>query len=144
MDKKTEELLSEISVMSKKGAQTEEASELETLRREKALRDNIAREVEEFYALFPDTDIEEIPDEVWEACQDGSGICAQYALWLRRREHEKATADAKNEQNSTSAPPDVSNEEAEVYFTPEAVQKMSKAEVEKNYSAIMESMKKWK
>ena len=140
MNKKTEELVNEIGSLSKEGGE----SEIEALRREKTLRDNVAREVEEFSVLFPDTDIEDIPDEVWEACADGSGICAQYALWLKRSEMKKETADAKNKENTSSAIPDVSAVSEEVFFTPEAVSKMSKAEVEKNYQAIMESMKKWK
>ena len=140
MNKKTEELVNEIGSLSKEGGE----SEIDALRREKALRDNVAREVEEFSVLFPDTDIDDIPDEVWEACADGSGICAQYALWLKRSEMKKQTADAKNEENTSSAIPDVSAVGEEAFFTPEAVSKMSKAEVEKNYQAIMESMKKWK
>ena len=140
MNKKTDELVNEIEALTKNDGE----SELEALRREKSLRDNVAREIEEFYLLFPDTDVDDIPDEVWDACRDGSGICAQYALWQKREEMKKHTADAKNEENISSAIPDVDNASDEVFFTPEAVSKMSKSEVEKNYQAIMESMKKWK
>ena len=141
MNKETEALIKEIDERTK---QNGDKSELEALRREKKIRENVAREIEEFYKLFPDTDPEEIPDEVWDACEDGNGICAQYALWLYRRENEKKTAEAKNEENSSAAVPNVENVEEEAFFTPEAVEKMSKAEVEKNFAAIMESMKKWK
>lgn len=140
MNKKTNDLVDEIEALANDGGE----SELEALRREKSIRDNVAREIEEFYILFPDTDVDDIPDEVWDACRDGSGICAQYALWQKREEMKKHTADAKNEENISSAIPDVEVVTEEVFFTPEAVSSMSKSEVEKNYQAIMESMKKWK
>ncbi len=141
MNKETEALIREIGA----AANSNGDGELEALRREKKLRENVAREVEEFYKLFPDTDLESVPDEVWEACPEGVGLCAQYALYLHRRAGEKKHAEAKNEENSTSAVPDVSSvEDKEVFFTPEEVASMSRAEVDKNYEAIMESMKKWK
>ena len=118
-------------------------AELDSFRREKAVRENLSRELEEFSTLFPDTKIEDIPDEVWDAYEDGRGICAHFALFLYKKGREKESAEAKNAENTASAVPNVEGEE-EVYFTPEAVRKMSKAEVDKNYSAILESMKRWK
>ena len=144
MNKHTKELVEEIDTLVKNSSEDNNTSELEELRREKSLRENVSREIEEFSKLFPDTDVDEIPDEVWEACPDGSGICAQYALYLRRREVENKSAHTKNLENQASAVPYVKNTEETMYFTPEAVSKMTRAEVDKNYSAILESMKKWK
>lgn len=144
MNKHTKELVEQIDTLVKESSGENDASELEKLRRDAALRENVSREIEEFSRLFPDTDVDEIPDEVWEACSDGSGICAQYALYLRRREVENKSAQTKNLENQAAAVPYVKNAEENIYFTPEAVSKMTRAEVDKNYSAILESMKKWK
>ncbi len=144
MNNETKQILSEIETLTGKEKKKTEESELETLRREKTLRENLSRELEEFSVLFPGTDIESVPDEVWEAAVDGIGVCAQYALYLKRQEMKKTTADKKNEENATSAVPDVKSDEGEVYFTPEAVEKMSRAEVDKNWQAILKSMKNWK
>jgi hypothetical protein len=142
MNKETKKLLEELNIEAY--GESEEKNELEELRREKTLHDNVKSELAELYELFPDIKIEDIPDEVWEKCPDGKGLCAEVALAYRREELKAQNATAKNEQNSTTAPPNVKNEVEEVYFTPEAVKKMTPAEIENNYSAILESMKKWK
>ncbi len=143
MNKQTKEILSEIEALAD-GGKMGETEELEMLRREKTLRENLSRELEQFETLFPGTDIDDVPDEVWEAAPEGVGVCAQYALYLRRVEMMKSNADKKNEENLTSAVPDVKRNEEEVYFTPEAVEKMSRAEVDRNWQSILKSMKNWK
>ena len=140
MDKKTGEMLEEIGALTKNG----DADELESLRHEKKIRENLSVELEEFHKLFPDTDVEDIPDEVWEKCPEGYGLCAFYALYLYKSDNEKKSAEVKNEENMTSAVPDIKAETEENYFSPEDVSQMSEKEVEKNYEKILESMKKWK
>lgn len=137
-------MLSEIEALSESENKNGEKSEIEALRWEKKVRENLSRELDEFAILFPETSVDDIPDEVWEKSRDGEGICAQFALYLRRRDVKKTKADQKNEENRVSAVPDVKREEDEAFFTPEQVEKMSKGEVEKNWTAILESMKKWK
>ncbi len=144
MKKETEKLLSEIQSLASDGKEMSESDELNALRREKALRENLSRELEEFTLLFPDTDIDAVPDEVWEACPEGEGVCAQYALYLRRSEMKKSCANKKNEENVFSAVPDVKRAEEEAYFTPEQVEKMSRDEVDRNWQTILKSMKNWK
>ena len=144
MNKETKEMLSEIEALSESENKNGEKSEIEALRWEKKVRENLSRELDEFAILFPETSVDDIPDEVWEKSRDGEGICAQFALYLRRRDVKKTKADQKNEENRVSAVPDVKREEDEAFFTPEQVEKMSKGEVEKNWTAILESMKKWK
>ena len=144
MNKETKEILSELEVLSEGDNKNGEISELEALRLDKKIRENLARELDEFALIFPDMSVDDIPDEVWEKTRDGEGICAQFALYLKRREVEKTKAEQKNEENRASAVPNVKREEDEAFFTPEQVEKMSKAEVENNWTAILESMKKWK
>ncbi len=143
MNKETKEILSEIEALSEGEMKNGDMSEIETLRLDKKIRENLARELDEFALIFPDKSVDDIPDEVWEKSRDGEGICAEYALYLKRREVEKTKAEQKNEENRVSAVPDVKREEDEAYFTPEQVEKMSKAEVDRNWTAILESMKKW-
>ena len=57
---------------------------------------------------------------------------------------KKLNADKKNEENTSSAIPDVKNDNGEIFFTPEAVEKMSRKDVEKNWDSILTSMKHWK
>ena len=142
MKKETEKILSDIEALANEGKG--ESDELESLRREKALRENLSRELEELMTLFPETDVDEIPDEVWEACPDGKGVCAQYALYLKRQEMKKTVADKKNDENVKSAVPNVKTGEEEAFFTPEQVEKMSRAEVDANWQTILKSMKNWK
>jgi hypothetical protein len=146
MNKETKALLSEINAITdkKSAGNSQNDNELEALRYEKRLRENLSAELEEFKLLFPDADIEDVPDEVWEAAPDGKGLCAQYALYLKRLSLKKESAEKKNEENGAAAVPEVGGSDKEIYFTPEAVEKMSRAEVEKNWTAILESMKKWK
>ena len=141
MNKKTEEMLDEIGTLTKGGG---ESDELESLRREKTIRENLTLELEEFHRLFPDAGLDDIPDEVWEKCPDGHGLCAWFALHLLKSENEKKSAEAKNEENKMSAVPEVKAEAEEGYFSPDDVLQMSEKEVEKNYEKILESMKKWK
>ncbi len=140
MNKRTEELIDEIGVSAGK----DELRELENFRHEAKIRENLALELEEFSTLFEDVKIDDIPDEVWEECPDGRGLCAWYALFLRRRERDEGCAETQNARNSNSAVPDVKSIAGEIYFTPEAVQAMSEDEIGRNYGAILESMKKWK
>ena len=142
MNKNTEEMLHEIGTLTKNG--DGERDELEALRREKTIRENLALELEEFHKLFPETGVDDIPDEVWEKCPDGYGLCAWFALYLMKSDSEKKSAQQKNEENSTSAVPDIKAEAEENYFSPEDVLQMSEKEVEKNYETILNSMKKWK
>ena len=93
MNKETKEMLSEIEALSESENKNGEKSEIEALRWEKKVRENLSRELDEFAILFPETSVDDIPDEVWEKSRDGDGICAQFALYLRRRDIKKTKAE---------------------------------------------------
>ncbi len=121
------------------------AGELTKLKRELEFKSNVQAEIKLLKDLFPKLDIDEIPDEIWEACENGKGIAAQYALYFIKKLKHEAKAQNVNEKNSKSAPPRVVHDGGgEMFFTPEMVKRMSQNEVRKNYSAIMKSMEKWK
>lgn len=117
--------------------------ELEELRRDKSLKENLEKELELLLSIFPELKADEIPDEVFEGCDNGKGLAAQYALWYVRAQKEKEETEKTNEKNAISAPPEVTAADEEVFFTPEAVKAMSDKDIRRNYKAIMKSMEKW-
>ncbi len=122
----------------------DEASELEELRHDKALKENLDRELSALLEAFPDLKVDDIPDEIFESCKDGKGLAGEYALWYIKSGNKRAEAERTNESNSRSAPPEIRDGDGELYFTPEAVRTMSQKDVRRNFKAIMKSMEKWK
>ncbi len=137
MNKETEKLLSELNI------ENADRLELEELRRDKALKANLEKELEVLMAVFPEITADDIPDEVFERCDNGNGLAAQYALHYVTSQKKKEETQKNNEENAKSAPPEIHNSEDEAFFTPEAVKAMSDDEIRRNYKAIMKSMEKW-
>ena len=121
--------------------------ELEALRREldekKNAFERIGREFGEFYEIFPDTKIESIPDSVWESVKSGIPLSAAYALYEKKTSSRSALAERINEKNSVTSTGSVGRNTVENFYTPDEVRAMTRSEVRKNYSQIIESMKKW-
>lgn len=143
MDKKTEKILRELDDGSKED-NTLDREELETFRLEKRIKENLEVEFKKLIELFPEFNAEDIPDEVFEKCEDGKGLAAEYALWYLTEEKKKGEQKKKEEENLKSAPPNVKESSEPTYFTPEQVRSMSEKEIRKNYKTIMNSMEKWK
>ena len=118
--------------------------ELEAFRLEKRVKKNLEEEIKKLFELFPDFDVESIPDEIFDKCEDGSRLAAEYALWYLTEEKKKGEQQKKEEENMKSAPPNVKDSSEPTYFTPEQVRAMSEEEIRKNYKTIMNSMEKWK
>lgn len=137
MNKETEKIISEVD------GEDLERSELEELRRDKSLRANLEAELNTLKEIFPDIKADDIPDEVFEGCDNGRGLAAQYALWYVASQRKKEETQKTNEKNSKSAPPEVNGAEDETFFTPEMVRTMSDKDVRRHYNAIMRSMEKW-
>ena len=135
MKKETEKIFSEIEENSD--------NELEEYRLEKLVKGNLEKELKILFELFPDINIDDIPDEIFELSDNGKGLAAQYALFCLKEEKKKAEQKEKEEENLKAAAPDVKNAPEEAYFTPEDVRGMSEEEIRKNYKAIMKSMEKW-
>ncbi len=120
--------------------------ELRQLRAELAQQDallsRMGAECEEFYALYPQTPISSLPDNVWDDVKQGIPLAAAYALAERRRAYTQALADSTNKQNVKCSSGALSSTENE-YFSPAEVRAMTQAEVRANYQKIMRSMQKW-
>ena len=104
-------------------------------------RDELAA-AEEFRALYPDTAEADIPDEVWDSVNEGVPLAAAYALWTRREELRRQSAEAINRKNADGWGRAENAPSAE-HLSPAEVRAMSPAEVRRNYSRIVASMKHW-
>ena len=118
----------------------EQIAELEAA---KQAQERMLEEISDFHALFPEADLEAIPEEVWASVKNGQPLAAAYALYQRRAEAEMARIAKINAKNASRSAGIAGKNTAGEYFTPDEVRKMSRAEVHANYSKIKESMKKW-
>ena len=132
----------------------EESSEIEMLKREldtlrkeleekKSAFERMSRDIGEFSELFPEKNINAIPDSVWESVKAGIPLAAAYALYERKNAIRSDMAKRANEENSARTTGSIGRDNTENFYTPDEVRAMSRAEVKHNYSKIIESMKKW-
>ena len=105
--------------------------------------EKIAAQINDFYQLFPNTDIQNVPEEVWEGVKQGNSLVAAYAIYHRKIQLKKEKADAINARNASLSAGYAGKNTSTEYFTPDEVRAMSQSEVKANYSKIIESMKKW-
>ncbi len=122
-------------------------AELDALRaellEERAALKRISCEIGEFSDLFPAVSLSGIPDSVWQSVKNGVPLAAAYALFEKKAGLIKADANQVNKKNSSSSTGPIGKESASDFFSPEDVRAMSRDEVRKNYTKILESMKKW-
>lgn len=142
MNKNTEKIFRELDG-SEVGGDALEKEELEAFRLEKRVKKNLEEEFKILFEIFPELDVDNIPDELFEKCEEGRGLAAEYALWYLGEEKKKGEMEKKKEENLKSAPPNVKDSSEPVYFTPDEVRAMSEKEIRKNYKTIMKSMEKW-
>ena len=121
--------------------------ELEALKIEleekKKTFERMSREIGEFSEIFPERSVSSIPDSVWESVKAGIPLAAAYALYERKNAVRADTASRINERNGSVSTGSVGRAGTENFYTPDEVRAMSRSEVRKNYSKIIESMKKW-
>lgn len=121
--------------------------ELEALKIEleekKKTFERMSREIGEFSEIFPERSVSSIPDSVWESVKAGIPLAAAYALYERKNAVRADTANRINERNGSVSTGSVGRTSTENFYTPDEVRAMSRSEVRKNYSKIIESMKKW-
>lgn len=118
----------------------QQISELEETKR---AQERMIEEISDLYTLFPEADLEKIPESVWTSVKNGCNLPAAYALYQKRAEAEAERIAKINTENASRSPGIAGKNTAGEYFSPEEVRKMSRAEVHANYSKIKESMKKW-
>ena len=105
--------------------------------------DMIRGQLGEFSELFPSVAPEDIPQEVWQRAAVSGSLASAYALY-HRREHVRARRVRElNQKNAEFSTGKVGVDSAKEYFTQNEVRAMSRGEVHKNYSKILDSMKRW-
>ena len=122
-------------------------NELEELKvklaeKESAL-ERMSREIGEFSEIFPEKQINSIPDSVWASVKEGIPLAAAYALYERKNAVRAGTAELINTRNNERSTGSIGRANTENFYTPSEVKAMSREEVRKNYTKIIESMKKW-
>ena len=124
--------------------------EVESLRNQLSERDNLEKanarinsELSQFFDYFPESSLDEIPDEVWDKVKKGASLSAEYSLFMRKAELERARIGKVNERNRQMSAGSVQSGEGERYYSPSEVRKMTPAQVKKHYDDIVESMRHW-
>jgi len=104
-----------------------------------------------FLESYPTVRAEEIPQSVWEDVAKGKTLTDSYIKYENQMLKEKLnryekieTIESRNQENAKSSIGAVqSSGTIPIAFTREQVAKMSTQEVNQNWKAIQESMKKW-
>ena len=149
-----EEKLPEVEEEQAKELDSSEKNELETLREElcrlrteleekKSSLDRLGKEISEFSELFPGEPLTSLPDSVWESVRGGIPLAAAYALYRRKTELRAEQASLVNKKNNGMSTGAIGRDTTESFYTPDEVRAMSRSEIKKNYSKILDSMKKW-
>lgn len=105
--------------------------------------ERMSRELGEFSELFGETNILTIPDEVWQSVRGGVPLAAAYALYEKQMSKRALEAEIVNQKNRNLSTGSIGKSAEEGFYTPDEVRAMSRGEVRKNYSKIIESMQKW-
>lgn len=149
-----EEKLPEVEEEQAKEIESPEKNELETLREElcrlrteleekKSSLERLGNEISEFSELFPGEPLTSLPDSVWESVRGGIPLAAAYALYRRKTELRAEQASLVNNKNNGMSTGAIGRDTTESFYTPDEVRAMSRSEIKKNYSKILDSMKKW-
>ncbi len=117
--------------------------QISALEAERETHSRMLQEVSDFSLLFPDVELNDVPESVWESVKKGTALSASYALYEKRLEAERARIAKINASNASRSAGVAGKDTANEYFTPEDVRKMSPSEVHANYSKIKKSMSKW-
>ena len=105
--------------------------------------ERLGKEISEFSELFPNEPLTALPDSGWESVRGGIPLAAAYALYRRKTELRIEKANATNRKNNEMSTGAIGRDTTENFYTPDEVRAMSRSEIKKNYSKILDSMKKW-
>lgn len=126
---------------------TDLQSELESLRQRLETAERTAREISagwrEFTELYPDADLNSLPDTFNSDIERGIPPAAAYALEMRRREIRRLKIEESDRRAREMSSGRVSGTDDGLY-SPDEVRAMPPAEVRKNIEKIRRSMKSWR
>ncbi len=122
----------------------EQVGELtQLLAKKQAESERIAKQLGDFYELFPDTAVDALPDEVWEDVKRGNSLAAAYAIYNRKLSIKAEQIKKINQKDASLSAGKAGKDAASEYYTPDEVRAMSREQVRANYQKIISSMKKW-
>ena len=99
------------------------------------------KEITEFTALFPDTDIDSVPLSVWESVKTGVRLADAYGKYSEQKRKNIDTARRKNDENAEMSSGRISGTPKRAVYTAAEVSAMNEREVADNYDDILASMK---
>jgi hypothetical protein len=117
-----------------------------------AERAKVESDFRQFTETFPDAKPEDIPTSVWADVNAGKSLVDAYTKYENQTLREKLAAveqakqiEQQNLANAASSTGSVTGNGTgtPTQFTRDQVEKMSRADVDKNFAAITASMKKW-
>ena len=141
-----EEMKTETGVLDDTAGETEtaapagEASPMEGDAVYAAARARQEREVAAFFELFPEEELDHVPDEVWQRVKEGVSLSDGYAAYRIRQHRTEADAAAKNRYNGEHSSGAVFGALPGGFYSASQVAAMSEKEVRSHYDAIMDSM----
>lgn len=126
-----------------KAARAEKAAMRENKRQ--AEKDSaLSEDIKQFRTLFPEVDVNSIPESVWADMEKGIPLTYAYAFYALTGESNNAYAESVNDRNNRAALPSVSEGADEGELSMDEVSNMSTAAVKKNFPKILRSISKWK
>ena len=124
--------------------------EVEILRNQLSERDMLDKanarmnsELAQFYEYFPESSLDEVPEQIWERVRRGLSLSAEFSLYLLKMERERKSVSEINKKNRQMSAGALGVSEGERYYSPSEVKKMSPAQVKAHYDDIVESMRHW-
>lgn len=97
-------------------------------------------EIEEFSAKFPETDLDDVPESVWESVKNGTALCAAYEEFAESSKKRTEEAARVNEENAAKSSGYVGGEPKKAIYTAKEVSAMSEKQIKDNYDDILYSM----
>ncbi|MBO4870341.1 MAG: hypothetical protein J5585_11595 [Clostridia bacterium] len=103
-------------------------------------RSRAESEIALFSEQYPDTDLDSVPDRVWESVKEGVSLCDAYRRYDDERRSRQDAARAVNEENAAESSGRIRPSAKRAVYTASDVAAMTAAEVRDNYDDIITSM----
>ena len=97
-------------------------------------------EITEFTELYPNTDLDSIPQFIWEQVRSGERLAEAYGKYAKDRQRSAAEAKLVNEKNAAQSSGRMTGLPKKALYTAADVAAMSADDVAENYDDILSSM----
>jgi len=97
-------------------------------------------EIARFTEKYPDTDLDSVPESVWNRVKEGADLSEAYGAHRKKLREEEAEAARINEKTAAESSGRISGRPKRAVYTAADVFAMSASEVRDNYEDIILSM----